>query len=585
MKSLVSILVSVFIATGTYSQSSTKPKKGSATSHESSIILKSSGFKSKNNKVYGSNKISYNNIQLTSVPVFTNVPFVGEPCASSYLDEYLQRTDANYRQNRAAIKSHTQQFVSSRSGSSGVVYTIPVVFHVMHSGENVGDSTNLSSAQILSAITALNRDFRRDSTLDGGIADSGPLGVDAEIEFCIAQKDPSGNYTTGITRHDMSGIQGYLDSGVYHTASLWRSDVSMKSMVQWNPAQYMNVWVVNKIKNTKNIYSTGYTGGVIGYAQFPGGNASKDGIVILSSATGNDPTGVNNYNLASYTDDGRILTHEVGHYLNLYHTFQSTSSCSPGTPCATSGDECCDTPPTTVGMGNNCASPVCAGANLENYMDYQNTACASDFTPNQVSRMRAVLSSGGTRHALTQTNNCTAPAPPQSYYCLNLNPIDYMPSYFGATPYLAYSNPIFPDSNVLIGWTGGAQPAWLHGVCQTFDLAGSYLSGSGQQFDPAVQPFCTNDNYDIDSITIQGLYGRLNNSVVDTVIISIIADANGNYTRAFNASSGDSVVPVIDDMNRDNSPDGTLWTGEIGLALYLQSCVEGTANIPLLDYF
>jgi hypothetical protein len=433
----------------------------------------------------------------------------------------------------------------------------------MHSGELIGDSTNISLAQIQSTIAALNRDFRRDSTLDGGIANSGPLGIDAEIEFCMAQKDPNGLYTSGVTRHDMSGNQSYLDSGVYHNASLWRSDVSMKAMVQWNPSQYLNVWVVNKIKNKKNIYSTGYTGGVIGYATFPGGPTSSDGIVILSSATGNDPTGILNYNLASYTDDGRILTHEVGHYLNLYHTFSGTSTCTPGTPCATSGDLCCDTPPTTVGMGNNCTSPVCALANLENYMDYQNGACASDFTPNQVTRMRAVLASGGTRHALTQTNNCTPPLPPLTAYSLNLNAIDYTSLYFGSTPYYAYTNPIFPDSNVLIGWTGGAQPPWLHAVCQTFDLSGGYLNSPGALFDPATRAYSVNDTIKVDSITIRGYYGRPDVSTVDTAIIRIVAGNHGNYKRAFNASSVDSIISVVDDINRDNAGDSAIWTGKI----------------------
>ena len=119
------------------------------------------------------------------------------------------------------------------------------------------------------------------------------------------------------------------------------------------------------------------------------------GIVLRFSAVGNDPTGTLGYNLWSPTSNGRTLTHEVGHYLRLYHTFQSTTACGvsvlPG--CTTNGDRCCDTPPTTVGMGNNCTSPVCPLENKENYMQYQNGACASDFTPDQVARMRAVLAS------------------------------------------------------------------------------------------------------------------------------------------------------------------------------------------------
>ena len=352
-------------------------------------------------------------------------PFVGEKCASHYMDEFLLRQDPTYKAMRQQIEVATQQYIqnqaSSRSGSRGVVYTIPIVFHVMHEGEAVGDSTNIPDAQIYSCIAALNRDFRRNSA-DGGIAQGGPLGIDAEIEFCIARKDPSGNFTSGITRHDMSGIQGYVDSGVYHQAS-WRSDVPMKTMVQWNPAQYLNVWVVNKIKSTTNIYAGG-GGGVIGYATFPGGSAASDGVVIRFSATGNDISGGNGFNLWSATNDNRVLTHELGHYLNLYHTFQGTSSCTPGTPCATSGDNCCDTPPTTVGTGNACTTLACPLDNKENYMQYQNGACASDFTPNQVTRMRAVLAVGGARNALTTTPNCLSPFQYNPYVASILYPKD-----------------------------------------------------------------------------------------------------------------------------------------------------------------
>ncbi len=459
-----------------------------------------------------------------------SIPFPGEPCASDYLDRELLKNPA-YAQLRANMETYIKQQSSSRSGGRGVVYTIPVVFHVMHSGEAVGDSTNISLAQVQSAIDALNRDFRR-TTADGGIASSGPLGVDAEIEFCLAQRDPSGNASTGVTRHDMSGNQNYLDSGVYHTASLWRHDGNMKATVQWNPAQYLNVWVVNKIRNLRNIYTPGgFTGGVIGYATFPGGTAARDGVVILSAACGSDPSGTNGHNLWSATDDGRVLTHEVGHYLFLYHTFQSTSACgTSGVNCATIGDRCCDTPPTTVGAGNNCTSPVCPLANKENYMDYQNGACASDFTPDQVARMRAVLASNASwgRNPLVSTNNCVAPPAIDLELDTIFHPIDTICS-LSFIPEIVVCNTSATDSatsfdikyrvdagaETNFNWTGNLQA----GQCDTFFLP-SVTSTNG------VHTFTAR----VDSITING--GDID-----------IDPSNNSKTNSFTLSSS-TIAPV-----------------------------------------
>lgn len=495
----------------------------------------------------GTNLIPKTNPTLNS----SRIPFPGEPCASSYLEDELLRTDPAYVQLRNVMEQQVQAYIlqqkSNSSRAAGVVYTIPVVFHIMHSGETLGDSTNISFAQVQSTIAALNRDFRRTNG-NGGIAQSGPLGVDAEIEFCMAQKDPIGNTTSGVTRHDMSGIQGYLDSGVYHNSSLWRHDVSMKTMVQWNPSEYMNVWVVNKIKNTGNIYTPGYSGGVIGYATFPGGTTSSDGIVILSSATGNDPTGILNYNLASYTDDGRILTHEVGHYLNLYHTFQSTSTCgTSGVSCATIGDRCCDTPPTTVGMGNNCTTPSCPLENKENYMQYQNGACASDFTADQVLRMRVILAStsGLGRNGLVTNNNCSSPISIDLRLDTIFVPIDTICS-TSFTPEIVVCNNSASDSvtsfDVKYKVDGGAE--------STFNWTGNLQFGECDTF---FLPSVTSTN-GVHTYTAR----------VDSVSINLgdfDTDPTNNYkTNSFTLSGSNvALVQMVSVCDSFVSPSGKIW--------------------------
>lgn len=443
-----------------------------------------------------------------------NSPMPQEKCASHYLDKRLMENDPVYKAKRDAINLHTLQVVqqaqTNRSGgvTRGTVYTIPVVVHIMHEGEAVGTGTNISDAQIQSCVAALIRDFRRNSD-DGGIAQTGPLGIDAEMEFCLAAKDPLGNPTNGITRHDMSGVQGYLDSGVYHS-SPWRLDNGIKSLVQWDPSKYMNVWVVNKIKNLLKAHDSAYSGGVQGYATFPGGSPSSDGIVMLYSCTGNDPSGTQGYNLWSATMDNRVFTHEIGHYFNLYHTFQG-GSCAAESNCSTQGDLCCDTPPTTVGTGNDCISPQCSGAeNKENYMQYQNGDCASDFTPDQVARMRALFAPGGAREQLAQTTNCLSPFPINPYVASIQYPIDS-----------SCTNNIIGKAIVCNGGTS---------VLTSFDVI-----------------------YDIDGVSPQtyNWTGTLASNVCDTITFPMIVTTNGNHN--YNVT--------IDSTNINGaSPDG--YTGD-----------------------
>lgn len=479
-----------------------------------------------------------------------NTPFPDEQCATDYLDRHLQKTDPSYRAAREAVNAKVRATVerakTSRSGgvSRGTVYTIPIVVHVMHEGEPVGTGTNISDAQIFSCIDALIRDFRRNGD-DGGIAQSGPLGIDAEIEFCFAKKDPMGNPTSGITRHDMSGNQGYLDSGVYHNAATWRSDASMKAMVQWDPLNYLNVWVVNKIKNLKKAHDPGYSGGVQGYATFPTGMSNpNDGAVMLYSCTGNDPDGTLGYNLWNATNDNRVFTHEIGHYLNLYHTFQG-GSCAAETDCNTEGDECCDTPPTTTGTGNNCLSPQCSGAeNKENYMQYQNGNCASDFTPDQVARMRALFVPGGDREDLVNNTNCLSP--------------------FNVNPYVKFIQ--YPsDSSCTNNITGIAL------VCN-----------GGLN---ALTSF--NIIYDIDGNSPQtyNWTGNLNAGECDTITFNMITTTNGihNYNVRIDSTNINGSSP--DDYAGDNAKTNPFYSiNGSGLNINIKTdCKADDISWELLD--
>ena len=328
------------------------------------------------------------------------------PCAHNKFHDELMDTDASYKKGVESTEQTIQKKLSSISAKTGGSYTIPVVFHVIHEGEDYGEITNITDEQIQSSLDALNRDFAA-SDEDGGVAQSSVAAAqgDTEIRFCLAQRDPDGNPHTGINRIDGTVVAGYADNGITNT-----NEVDVKDLSRWDNRYYMNVWVVTQIDgngaNTPD--HTSWGGGVLGYAYFPTNpvtnNAARDGIVQISICTGNDPDGSAGHRLWPPTVLNRTLTHEVGHYLNLYHTFEG-SSCTES-DCASEGDLCCDTPPTV--QNTDCNDPACGGTQqVENYMDYTGDACYEMFSADQTTRMTAVID--GVRNDLVNTSNCTPP--------------------------------------------------------------------------------------------------------------------------------------------------------------------------------
>jgi hypothetical protein len=249
------------------------------------------------------------------------------------------------------------------------VVTIPVVVHVIWHDP----SENISDAQIFSQLDVMNEDFRK-LNADTGVVRPlfAPIAGDAQIEFCLAQRDPQGNPSTGITR-------------TYSIVPDWGCDDSMKYSVNggadgWPGADYLNIWVCKL--NCAN-----------GYAYYPGTPDPIDGVVVhyyVFGRTGNVAPGYH----------GRTGDHEVGHYFGLYHTFDYTGLCegSDTSNCATEGDYVCDTPadinpdfgcPLFV---NDCSdTPVDNPDQTENYMDYGDDDCRAMFSLGQIDRMRGYI--------------------------------------------------------------------------------------------------------------------------------------------------------------------------------------------------
>jgi len=268
---------------------------------------------------------------------------------------------------------------AGKTSSSSAKYTIPVAVHIVH----LGGFENISDSQVKSAIKALNNDYRR---IPGTKGFTG--GVDTELEFALASFDPAGNPSTGITR-DSSAL-----SNVYYAAAdstFFAQDSLMKTTYGWPPDQYMNIFLVSQIDN----------GSLLGYAFYPpymagsiwAGTYSYDGIVMAHEYFGTEGTAVAPWNM------GATATHEVGHWLGLFHPFEIIEDNLPDGcscfDCLLCADRVCDTPPTyEPNYGYPSSQNTCHNDNpdvadlVRNYMDYADDPHMDMYTEGQKTRMQ-----------------------------------------------------------------------------------------------------------------------------------------------------------------------------------------------------
>lgn len=271
------------------------------------------------------------------------------------------------------------------------VLRIPVVVHVMHApGEAYGFQSNITDEQILSQIEVLNEDFRKQLGSRG--FNNNPVGADSEIEFCLATRDPSGNLSNGIVRVAYSGSTNFQLA----------QDRNMKDLSRWPTTRYLNIWIVKSIQS-----------GILGYAYLPetlNGDPDRariDGLVIGARFFGSrDKQPINqNFFLDNTFAYGRTATHEIGHYLNLLHTW-GDGGCEV--------DDLVDDTPLCSGQYFGCppnpARPNQCGFNrmVENYMDYSDDVCFNIFTQGQKTRMNAALQFYNFRSSLVSPLNLVA---------------------------------------------------------------------------------------------------------------------------------------------------------------------------------
>ncbi|MCH1472465.1 MAG: T9SS type A sorting domain-containing protein [Bacteroidia bacterium] len=269
--------------------------------------------------------------------------------------------------------------------------TIPVVFHVIHA---YGDE-NISKAQIEDQLRVVNEDFQRQNADASNTRDFfKSRAANFNIEFKLARIAPDGFYTEGITRtyDPVNMIENYEDG----------SSEAKSTVSAWDRSRYLNIWVVKRIESSRS-------GTILGYAQLPGGPASTDGIVMIHDRVGTIGT-------ANSSGKGRTLTHEIGHWLGLYHPFQGGCSGSDGVD---------DTPPVAEASYGCTASQNPNTCNtdfpneidmVENYMDYANGSCMNAFTNGQLARVNGFLASNQYRARNIASSNLVATG-------VNTNPV------------------------------------------------------------------------------------------------------------------------------------------------------------------
>lgn len=287
-------------------------------------------------------------------------------CATEQKMAELMAQDSTYAASRSEMESNMEQFAlqsASQYARDDEEYIIPVVIHVVYRLE----ANNVSMAQIHSQIDALNRDYNLQNQDQANIPSAfAPYKASAKIKFVLADKDPNGNFTNGVTR-TQTDIKNIGSTDFYFKTSAGGAD-------PWVQAHYVNIWVCE------------IEGLVLGYSYLPAPSMSeRDGIVISPRAFGTLGTAVAPYNL------GRTMVHEMGHYLGLLHLWGSESGSCDNT------DHMSDTP-AQIGPNSGCQSfPVysCAGQPygdmFMNYMDYASDPCMHLFTERQTSFMRLVL--------------------------------------------------------------------------------------------------------------------------------------------------------------------------------------------------
>ncbi len=277
------------------------------------------------------------------------------------------------RELKAGSTTATGGASGASSGGSAVgapvsLITIPVVVHILYNNA----AENISDAQVQSQIDVLNMDYQKKNADTAAIpVYYRGLAANCGFRFGLALADTDGQATTGIIRKYTSLSSFTINDDIKSSATGGDDG--------WDRDRYLNIWVGN------------LTGGILGYSSIVGGAKATDGVVVLYTAFGTNGTATAPFN------KGRTTTHEVGHWLNLIHTW-GDDSCG--------NDDVADTPPQQgptygdpSGIILSCGNTPYGNLYMD-YMDFTDDIGMHLFTSGQRDRMRTLFAPGGFRNAL-----------------------------------------------------------------------------------------------------------------------------------------------------------------------------------------
>ncbi len=450
-------------------------------------------------------------------------------CASVEVLQQQLAADPGMAARMAAINNQALQFAAKHAGDAqrstvAVSVTIPVVVHVVYNAA----SENISDAQIQSQIAVLNEDYHKlnsdytktPSAFAGLVADVG-------VQFVLAKRTPAGLATTGIERKSSSTTS-------WGTADKIKK-ASTGGLDAWNSSQYLNLWVGT------------IGGGILGYAQFPGGAAATDGVVISPVYFGRTGTVTSPYNL------GRTASHEVGHWLNLNHIWGDDSGACTGT------DNVSDTP----NQGSeNYGKPVfphvsCSngpnGDMFMNYMDYVDDNAMFMFSNGQSSRMNALFAGGGARVGLLTSQGGVAPSggggtPPPSAYCASKgSSVAY--EYID----LVQLGSINRGSGADAGYYNGtaSSTTLTAGTSQTISFSAGFVSSAYSEYFKVYIDYNQN-----------GVFTDAGELVVNAAASTSAATRTGSFTVPTTAKNGATRARVVMSDNSGTTSCGSFSYGE-----------------------